>query len=195
MKVDRRGKAAIIAAEDFAKLAKNCNRDDRKLLLYILRYSGERIGATCQLRVKDVYADSVARTPHDCITFPASTRKRSPTGEQATHQVPVHNNLRSQLMAFSPPESDWLFPSPKNDGPINPKSIDAWFRKLMARVGLANKGYSLHSFRRTFATELLEQGVSLPTVRTLTGHKSLRSLQEYFEVSDQMRSRAIALIA
>lgn len=195
MKVDRRGKAAIITAEDFAKLTKNCKRDDRKLLLYLLRYAGERIGATCQLRVEDVYSDPAARVPSDWITFRAQTRKASPSGEQNTHQVPIHDNLRSQLMAFTPPAEGWLFPSPKNDGPINPKSIDAWFRKLMVRSGLGNKGYSLHTFRRTFATELLERGVSLAAVQTLTGHKSLKSLQEYFEVSDDMKAKAIALIA
>ena len=78
---------------------------------------------------------------------------------------------------------------------INPKSIDGWFRKLMGRSGLGNKGYSLHSFRRSFATELVKQGVGLPAVQALTGHKSLKSLQEYLAIPDEMKVSAIALIA
>lgn len=195
MKVDRRGKASIITPEDFAKLSRNCRRDDRKLLLYILRYCGARIGETCQLRVEDIYANPQDREPREWITFRSSTRKSTAAGEADNHQVPVHENLRSQLMAYSPPESDWLFPSPKTDGPINPKTIDAWFRKLLGRCGLSSKGYTLHSFRRTFATELKNKAVSLPDIQSLTGHKSLKSLQEYLTVSDKTKVNAIALIA
>ena len=71
----------------------------------------------------------------------------------------------------------------------------AWLSRRMgvalARAGLAAPGKGAHLLRRTFATHLVQQGVSLKAVADLLGHASLSTTQVYAKVNLPML-RAVA---
>ncbi len=50
---------------------------------------------------------------------------------------------------------------------------------------------TLHQFRHSCASDLLEQGVSLPEVQQMLGHASVTSTTRYLQVADPERVRAI----
>jgi site-specific recombinase XerD len=50
---------------------------------------------------------------------------------------------------------------------------------------------SLHQFRHTCASDLLEKGVSLPEVQQLLGHATVVSTTRYLQIADPERARAI----
>lgn len=50
---------------------------------------------------------------------------------------------------------------------------------------------SLHQFRHTCASDLLESGVSLPEVQQLLGHTSVVPTTRYLQIADPERARAI----
>jgi site-specific recombinase XerD len=50
---------------------------------------------------------------------------------------------------------------------------------------------SLHQFRHTCASDLLESGVSLPEVQQLLGHASVSTTTRYLQIADVERVRAI----
>ncbi len=194
-KFNRCGQAEVFTHSDYVKLYKVVKNPSHKLMLMVLKYSGERIGAVCQLRVDNVYADRDMRVPADYIFFPASVRKASPDGSRESLSVPMHENLASFLSLIHPPEGEWLFPSSRRPGrPVSPKSADKWFRLALDRAGLGFKGYALHSTRRTFITMLVRSGVPLPTIRKITGHKSLETLKRYVEVDPEECRKAVNLL-
>lgn len=57
-----------------------------------------------------------------------------------------------------------------------------------ARVPLV----SLHQFRHTCASDLLENGASLPEVQQLLGHKRVDTTSRYLHIADPERARAIS---
>jgi len=57
----------------------------------------------------------------------------------------------------------------------------------MAKVPLV----SLHQFRHTCASDLLENGVSLPEVQHLLGHATVVTTTRYLQIADVERARAI----
>ncbi|MCX6929648.1 MAG: tyrosine-type recombinase/integrase [Verrucomicrobia bacterium] len=61
----------------------------------------------------------------------------------------------------------------------------------MARAGLGGPGKRAHLLRRTFATQLVQQGASLKAVADLLGHASLSTTQVYAKVNLPML-RAVA---
>jgi site-specific recombinase XerD len=61
------------------------------------------------------------------------------------------------------------------------------FVKYLKKAGLLHKGYSLHSLRHTFATELLNAGMSLPCLQQLLGHNSIQMTLRYARLSDKTR--------
>ncbi|NJL89703.1 MAG: site-specific integrase [Coleofasciculaceae cyanobacterium SM2_1_6] len=78
---------------------------------------------------------------------------------------------------------------------VNPRKIHylSWV-SLLVGAGTTHRltrgGYTPHSFRRTFITRLAEKGVNTKELMQLTGHKDVKSLLLYVEVSDK-RSREI----
>jgi integrase/recombinase XerD len=191
-KVNRHGKASIISDSEYLRIFKQIENPQHRLILNILRYTGERIGAVCGLKVLDVYWDADRKIPSKTITFRRSTRKASKHGIGKTRQLPMSVALKSELEDFHPPKSEWLFPSPKNAGcPILPKSCWAWFYAAVNSAGLGSKGFGLHSPRRTLINKLLEAGYSTAVIQSITGHESLSALQEYLEPSDEVIGKAI----
>ena len=53
------------------------------------------------------------------------------------------------------------------------------FKKLLKKVELNNKKFTLHCLRHTIATQLLEQGMEMEKVRDFLGHQYLGTTQIY----------------
>ena len=73
--------------------------------------------------------------------------------------------------------------------PIEPRRINLYFTLALARAGLPPR--RLHEARHTYATWLLEQGVSPKVVQTLLGHGSIAvTLDIYSHVSLDLERHA-----
>lgn len=188
-KIHGHGQAEILSEIHYAKLLKNISNPKHKMFVNIARYTGERWGAICQLRVGDVYLDAARRIPYPNITFRASSRKRSPDGSADTRQVPVHELLDKYLRSYEPPLDGWLFPARDNQHKhFSLRNADSFLRAALIKAGLTGLGCSTHSTRRSFITNLSNRGVPVATIKGITGHKSLSALQRYIEVTpDQLR--------
>jgi site-specific recombinase XerD len=61
------------------------------------------------------------------------------------------------------------------------------FQRYIAKAGLAHKGYSLHTLRHTFATELLNAGMRLECLQVLLGHRCIEETRRYARLTDKTR--------
>ena len=191
MKIDGHGQSEPINEFSYKRIRKCFRRSDHQLIFDLAYYTGERWGAILKLRVCDIYRDVARRQLHECVTYRASTRK---DGE--TRQVPIHPQLRLHLKTYEPPQVGYLFPSPEiPTQALGFRAADRALRRALERAGLDKSGYSTHSTRRGFITQLHDKGLSVKVIQSLTGHKSLAVLSRYIEVSEQQRQSAIALLS
>ena len=65
--------------------------------------------------------------------------------------------------------------------PLTGNNIRVFLRKYRIQAGI-KKRVSPHTFRRTCATHLLQQGVDIRYIQELLGHKSLKTTQVYTKV-------------
>jgi integrase/recombinase XerD len=66
------------------------------------------------------------------------------------------------------------------------------FYWLYKNAGIA--GASSHSGRRTFITNLANLGISVRILASLAGHRSIAVTQQYIDVNDDMKRRAVELV-
>jgi integrase len=61
------------------------------------------------------------------------------------------------------------------------------FVHYLKEAGLQQKGYSIHSLRHTFASELLNAGMRLECLQLLLGHREIEMTRRYAWLTDKSR--------
>jgi site-specific recombinase XerD len=160
----------LAAFEKYAKRAGVANAQRLKAFVFLLRYSGMRIGDTVKCGVDRI-------TENKLFLY---TQK---TG------VPVHCVLPDFVvreLETAPKSSEghffWTGKSKLHS------AIGKWQRRLQTLFTLAEvQGGHAHRFRDTFAVELLLAGIPLERVSVLLGHQSVRITERHY--SPWVRSR------
>lgn len=184
-----------------------------QLLASLMYGAGLRVVEAARLRIKDVDFDRQVITVHDgkgakdrttllptsLITALQDRRARMLAAwerQDTFYQVPVSLPFalhRKYPNAGRSLEWQWLFPSRgvcmDEHGNvvrhhIHVSSVQKAVRQVVRRSGL-HKPAGCHTFRHTFATELLSRGIDIRTVQTLLGHADVRTTQIYTHVLGQ----------
>jgi integrase len=96
------------------------------------------------------------------------------------------------LLGSIPPVADneYIFPSPLTGRP----SPSLWFpwQRIRARAGLED--VRLHDLRHSFASFLVNEGVSLYVVQALLGHANARTTQRYAHLANDTLSNATQIL-
>ena len=64
--------------------------------------------------------------------------------------------------------------------------LRVFFRKYRRKAKIS-EDFIVHSLRHSFATKLVEEGVSLVQVKELLGHSCIRSTMTYVHVANNMQ--------
>lgn len=79
--------------------------------------------------------------------------------------------------------------------PINPRNFSRVFERLRDKAGI-DRDVTVHSLRHTFATRLLERGVSMREVQELLRHEEMATTADiYSHVSEDLKQAAADRIA
>jgi len=86
------------------------------------------------------------------------------------------------------PPGPLLFPGQDRSKPICPDTVRRAVHCAAAALGITRR-VTMHAFRHSFATHLLESGEDLRTIQVLLGHRSIRNTTRYLQVSTQHLAR------
>jgi integrase/recombinase XerD len=86
--------------------------------------------------------------------------------------------LREYWQKYRPQE--WLFET-KPCVAMSERTVQKIFEHAIKKTAIQKK-VGIHCLRHSFATHLMEQGVSLPIIQQLLGHRSLRTTSIYMHV-------------
>jgi site-specific recombinase XerD len=103
--------------------------------------------------------------------------------------VPLPAPVLAELRALWKTHRDkrWLCPSPTGKGPITRSALWQTFKKVRAEAGIKAR-VTPHTLRHSYATRLLEAGVSLRIVQILLGHSSIGTTAVYTHLTEPTRA-------
>ena len=206
-------KLPVVLTHDEAMRIINQLGQPNKLIASLMYGSGLRVTEACRLRIKDLDfqqqvitvrdgkgakdrttllpATLIEPLQHHVETIRRAWQQRS---EDFLHPVSLPFALaRKYPDAGRSLEWQWLFSSPvlstDNLGNVSRhhrhiSSVQRSVRSAAQAVGI-HKRAGCHTFRHTFATELLKRGNDIRTVQDLLGHADLRTTQIYTHVLGQ----------
>ena len=104
-----------------------------------------------------------------------------PKAKAGAREQPITASLAVFLQARLKETSTdqiWLFPS-KTSKTGHVVNIEKPFRRVVEKSGLDPKEIVRHTLRHTAITHLVQAGVDLPTVKRISGHKTLQMVERY----------------
>lgn len=185
-----------------------------RIVTMLMYGSGLRVGEACTLRVKDLdfarreitlretksRRDRITMLPESAVALleaqvdvvrETNARDR----EDGRIAAPMPNAL-DRKKPYASRELAWQYLFPSSTPRLHPASgvMHRWHvsmstvqhevRRAIGRAGVL-KNASCHTFRHTFATELLRRGTDVRTVQALLGHTSLKTTQVYLHLLGQ----------
>jgi integrase len=164
------GRIAYLTVDQIDRLLKAAKEDQNiQIYPFIL------IGLETSMRRSEIF--SIRREhinlEHQSISIPKA--------KSGAREQPITAYLADFLVSYVDtlqPGTPWLFPSPaaKEGHTVN---LDKPFRRVVANAGLDTALVVRHTLRHTAITHLVQAGVDLPTVKRISGHKSLSMVERY----------------
>lgn len=149
---------------------------DRALIMLLLR-TGMRIGELLEVKVDDIVL-------HDQKIL-LYVGAKNYEGREVYYSADAEQALKQWLRTRDKTRR-YLFYG-RSDKPLNYVSAWSAMRKTLERAGLLDKGYSPHSLRHTFATEMINAGMRVEVLQQILGHQDIEMTLRYARLSDKRR--------
>ena len=168
--------------------------------LRLMYHCGLRVGETVRLHIQDIHGREQ----------PPRLHIRNGKGGKDRY-VPMTPMMIAELRHWwrTHQNPQWLFPSPgrgwadrtftlsqamhQSRGPMSQSSVQSAYRLARAASGV-NPASSTHTLRHSYATHLLEEGVSLRQISQYLGHESLDTTVIYTHLTAISEARTQAAL-
>lgn len=165
----------VLSKEQIKKIIDATPSMKAKAIVMVLYSAGIRLRECINLKIVDIES--------------AQKRIRIENGKGEVDRYTVLstqtlNVLRDYFGGYRP--QTYLFNG--RNGPLCQRSVE----KIVSNAGIKaaiGKPVHPHVLRHSFATHLLESGVSLPVIQKLLGHKSIKTTMVYLHVSHTIISK------
>lgn len=176
----------FLKEDELDKLFAVCKEDNSfsqrdTLIIEMLYATGLRVSELVNIKISDI--DLKERTI-------------KVLGKGNKERIVIYNNhtkealdlyLKDGFLALNKKNSGYLILN-KDGNKLSERYIRIIINKLVRKASLDIK-ISPHSFRHTFATDMLENGADLMTVKELLGHESLNTTSIYTHVTNEQIKR------
>jgi integrase len=163
------GRIVYLTKEQVQRLVEEAQKDDCPAIypfILIGLATGMRRSEILSIRIENI--DPARR----CIYVPEAK------AGARTQPIPAHlaDYLRESIKNKT--KEGWLFPAEKSKSG-HTQWIEKPFRRVVTKAGLDPKQVVRHTLRHTAISHLVQAGIDLPTVKRISGHKTLQMVERY----------------
>lgn len=180
----------ILSVDEAWNIINTISTHHNKAYMTVVYTCGLRLNEGLNLQVADIHSDRMRIHVHRgkgakdrYIPLPKATLKTLRNFWQ-THRNPI-----------------WIFPSrgrgnneaPTSKKPMIKSSVQGALRRVLKQLCI-QKRISIHTFRHSYATHLLEAGVNIRRIQQYLGHASLQTTMIYLHLTTQGHENAYGII-
>lgn len=173
---------AIEASIDLSKPEGQRNR----AIIEVLFSCGLRVSELVSLRMSCLYLDEKFIR----VLGKGNKERLVPISQKAIDELQLWF-LDRNLMRIKPGEDDYVFLN-RRGAHLTRTMILIMVKRQAEEAGIT-KTISPHTFRHSFATELLRGGADLRAIQVMLGHEDIGTTQIYTHISDESLRQAILL--
>jgi site-specific recombinase XerD len=169
-----------MSAEEIKTIIDSIANIKHRAVMSFLYSTGMRLNEVACLKIKDI--DSMEMR----VKVVAGKGKKD---RYTLLSYTMLSELRAYWIADKPKE--YLFNGKEKGKKYSARSIQHILAQALIKTGLTGKHYTIHTFRHSFATHLLNNGTDLMTIKELPGHSSLQQTMKYLHLSDRHTRKVI----
>ena len=145
-------------------------------IVEVLFSCGLRISELCNLKISELYLED------GYIRVHGKGRKERlvPIGDTAIQRLRGWFVVR-QGISVKPGEEDFVFISLRRGKHLSRISLFVYIKDYAQKAGI-RKNISPHTFRHSFATQLLEGGANLRAIQAMLGHEDIGTTEIYMHI-------------
>jgi site-specific recombinase XerD len=188
----------VLSREEVAQLLASVQADRFRTILRLIYHCGLRIREACRLEVTDIKAKA------------GRLHLRNAKGGKDRY-VPIAPEMIKDLRRFwrRHRHPRFLFPGMQVDwraqnepltqralrakGPMSESAVQNAFRLALAASGIKTRA-TPHTLRHSYATHLLEEGVSIRLISQYLGHASLETTMVYLHLTAASEAQAVCAL-
>lgn len=169
-----------IPYEDLQKILFHITKKRDRALILLLLHTGMRIGELLQVKMTDIVFSE-----RKILLF---LGEKNLQGRVVYYSETAEKAL-NEWLEIKPASSSFLI---CNNRGRQLSYVSAWMvmKEAVERAGLQDKGYSLHSLRHSFATNMLNAGMRLEVLQQLLGHQTIDMTLRYARISNVTREES-----
>ncbi len=145
-------------------------------IIEVLFSCGLRISELVSLRISELYLDEGYLRVHG----KGRKERLVPIGNTAIQRLREWFAVR-QDYPVKPGEEDYVFISLRRGKHLSRISLFVYIKDYATRAGI-RKNISPHTFRHSFATQLLEGGANLRAIQAMLGHEDISTTEIYMHI-------------
>ncbi len=171
---------SVLSFEEVKKLLSHIRQPMYQAILTLIYACGLRLSECLNLRVEDIDRYSMVVT----VKGKGSKYRNVPIPEHVLNLIRRYWRLKRPRPL--------LFPG-QNGRPVSASSVRCAFRDVLKKAKIKKKA-TVHTLRHSYATHLLENGVSIRIIQGALGHKCIGSTVRYTHLTsktDQILNQAV----
>jgi len=167
----------VLSAEEVARMLEHAPGAKYQAALSLAYGTGLRAGEVASVKIGDIDSERMLIRVEQGKSRRDRNAILSPTLLAVLRAWWRHAHSKGKMLP-----GGWLFPGQNPVNPMSTRQLNRACHTAAEHAGI-DKRVSMHTFRHSFATHLLEQGVDIRVIQVLLGHSKLNTTALYSQVA------------